>query len=218
MKRYLITAPTEDVVTVAEARAQLRGSTDADDTVIAALIKSAVDQIDPAAKGWLGRALRPQTWELRGSEFPHDDYELPYPPLLVVDSVKYDDGDGVERTLVEGVGFRVLGQGGIEKSRIAPIYNGSWPSSVRSDHESVRIRFTAGYEDTTAGDEMPPKIKQAVILMLRSLFDLYRQGSLYESSIQIDGVSTRSFVVSKNASELLKAVSEDMLLQVRVWE
>src|SRR5688500_12840348 len=181
MSLYLIEAPTDDVVTLAEAKAQMRIANTSYDAVIEALIQSAVDQIDPAGGGWLGRALRPQTWELRGPCFPywyegcgyHRDpraywTELPYPPLLTVDSVKYDDGDGVETTLTEGVGYRVI-QGGIGRAWIAPIYNGSWPSSVRSDAESVRIRFTSGYEIGSAGDEMPSPIKQAVILMVKSL-------------------------------------------------
>lgn len=226
MSRYLITAPTDDVVTLAEAKAQLRIADTSYDTVIEALIQSAVDQIDPAGGGWLGRALRPQTWELRLPSFPYqyDTYynpkaywtELPYPPLLTVDSVKYDDGDGVETTLTEGVGYRVI-QGGIGRASIAPIYNGSWPSSVRSDAESVRIRFTAGYEIGSAGDEMPSPIKQAVILMVKSLFDVHAQNLLL-SEVTIEGVSTRRYIVSENAARLMRSVSEALLEPYRVWE
>lgn len=231
MTLYLITAPTDEVVTVAEARAQLRGSVDADDAVIEALIKSAVNQIDPAGGGWLGRALRPQTWELRGSQFPsrydgcgydrnfHRSYEaeLPYPPLLVVDSVKYDDGDGVETTLTAGVGYRVIGAGSIGKARIVPIYNGSWPSSVRADDESVRIRFTAGYEDTTAGDELPAPIKQAVILMVKHLYDIANR-NMFVSERTIDGVGSTSFFVGETTSANLKSIVENILMPYRVWD
>lgn len=225
MTLYLIEAPTDDVVTLAEAKAQLRVSDTSYDTVIEALIQSAVDQLDPAAGGWLGRALRPQTWEMRGPTFPFwygglgsKEYwtELPYPPLIAVDSVKYDDGDGVETTLTEGVGYRVI-QGGIGRASIAPIYNGSWPSSVRSDAESVRIRFTAGYEIGSAGDEMPKPIKQAVILMVKSLFDVHAQNLLL-SEVTIEGVSTRRYVVSDNAARLMRSVSEALLEPYRVWE
>lgn len=226
MERYLIEPPDEDVVTLAETKAQLRISGTEYDAVLQALIQSAVDQIDPAGGGWLGRALRPQTWELRGSRFPywydgcgyernfHKAYwtELPYPPLISVDSVKYVDGDGVEQTLVEGVGFRVLAQGALGKARIAPVYNSSWPSSVRSDSESVRIQFTSGYED-----DIPAPIKQAVILMVKSVFDVHAQNLLL-SEVTIEGVSTRRYVVSENASKLMRSVSESLLEPYRVWE
>lgn len=227
---YLITAPTDEVVTLAEAKTQLRVSGSTDDVLIEALIQSAVDQIDPAGGGWLGRALRAQTWELRGPAFPcwydgcgysrnfHKAYwaELPYPPLIAVDSVKYLDGDGVDTTLVEGVGYRVF-QGGISQAYIAPIYNETWPSSVRCDPESVRIRFTAGYEIGSAGDEMPSPIKQAVIMMVKSLFDVHTQNLLL-SEVTIEGVSTRRYIVSENAAKLMKSVSESLLGPYRVWE
>lgn len=229
MQRYLIEAPTDDVVTLAEAKDQLRITGASQDTIIEALIQSAVDQIDPAGGGWLGRALRPQTWELRGPCFPYwyegcgyqrnpKAYwtELPYPPLLTVDSVKYYDGDGVDTTLTEGVGYRVF-QGGIGKAYIAPVYNGQWPSSVRADAESVRIRFTAGYEIGSAGDPMPAPIKQAVILMVKSLFDVHAQNLLL-SEVTIEGVSTRRYVVSDNAARLMRSVSEVLLEPYRVWE
>lgn len=227
---YLIEAPTDDVVTLAEAKTQLRVSGSADDAIIEALIQSAVDQIDPAGGGWLGRALRPQTWELRGNGFPcwydgcgyarnfHKAYwaPLPYPPLIAVDSVKYDDGDGVEQTLVEGTDFRVF-QGGIGQASIAPVYNGSWPSSVRCDPESVRIRFTAGYENASGVDEMPSPIKQAVIMMVKSLRDVHTQNLLL-SEKTIEGVSTRRYIVTENAAKLMKSVSESLLEPYRVWE
>lgn len=228
---YLITPPDDDVVTVDDAREQLRiPATDSDD-LIQALIDAAVAQLDPSKGGWLGRALRPQTWELRLPGFPYGycgtgydrsfaarpyAVELPYPPLLLVDSVKYDDGDGVERTLTEGTGFRVIGLGGLSKAHIAPVYNGSWPSSVRLDYEAVRIRFTCGYELATA-DEMPATIRQAVLLMAKHLYGLSER-NLFVSSETVEGVSTRSFVVSENAAMVMKAASESLLSAYRVWE
>lgn len=229
MSLYLIERPTDDVVTLAEAKAQLRITNTSSDAIIEALIQSAVDQLDPAGGGSLGRALRPQTWELRGPCFPHwyagcgyyrhpKAYwaELPYPPLLIVDSVKYDDGDGNEQTLTEGVGYRVI-QGGIGKAHIAPVYNGQWPSSVRSDAESVRIRFTAGYEIGSFGDELPSPIKQAIILMVKALFDVHAQNLLL-SEVTIEGVSTRRYIVSENAARLMKSVSQALLEPYQVWE
>jgi uncharacterized phiE125 gp8 family phage protein len=231
MALYLITPPTEDVVSLTEAKAQLRVSGSTDDLMIEAMILAAVNQLDPAGGGWLGRALRPQTWEWRGSSFPcwydgcgyarnfHQAYwaELPYPPLLAVDSVKYDNGDGVEQSLVEDTGYRVFGVGSLGKGRIEPVYNGSWPSSVRADHESVRIRFTAGYENGSVTDTLPSPIKQAVIIMVKQLYEMSKRDAAL-SQITIEGVDSRSYVLSENTVKVLKGVSENLLAPYRVWD
>lgn len=172
----LITAPTVPVVSLAEAKTHLEVALDTSDkdAQIAALVAASAGQIDAAYGGWLERALRPQTWELRRSSFDDDDYdddgnvELPYPPLITVDSVKYDDADGVEQTLVLNTGYRILDLGGRWKQSIAPIYDGSWPTA-RSDGSSVRIRFTSGYPLTPV-DLMPPLIKSWVLLNVGYLF------------------------------------------------
>jgi uncharacterized phiE125 gp8 family phage protein len=231
MPLYLISAPTDDVVSLADVKSQLRVTSTDDDLMIDALILAAVNQIDPAGGGWLGRALRPQTWEWRGSAFPawydgcgysrnfHLTYaaELPYPPLIAIDSVKYDNGDGVETTLVAGTGYRVFGVGGLGKGRIEPVYNGSWPTSVRYDPESVRIRFTAGYENGSVADELPAPIKQAVIIMVKQLYEMSKRDATL-SQITIEGVSSRSYVLSENTINVLKSVSENLLAPYRVWD
>jgi uncharacterized phiE125 gp8 family phage protein len=232
---YLITRPDDDVVTLGEAKAQLRITTTDNDDMIQALIDAAVAQIDPASGGWLGRAIRPQTWELRGNGFPcyyegcgytrnfHRAYacELPYPPLISVDSVKYDDGEGVERTLVENTGYRVFGLGSIGKASITPVYNGSWPSSVRADAESVRIRFTCGYPidfgNSPPTDILPVPIKQAVLLMVKHLWGLGER-NLFVSAETVDGVGSRNFVVSENAAIVMKAATENLLAPYRVYD
>lgn len=232
---HLITRPDDEVVTLAEAKAQLRITTSDNDDMIAALIEAAVAQIDPAGGGWLGRAIRPQTWELRSNGFPcyyigcgysrdfHRAYELelPYPPLISVDSVKYDDGNGVEQTLVEDVGFRVFGLGSIGKASIAPVYGGSWPSSVRCDPESVRIRFTSGYPtdfgNSPPTDILPAPIKQAVLLMIKGLWGLGER-NLFVSAETVDGVGSRQFVVTENAGMVMRTASEGLLAPYRVWD
>lgn len=232
---YLITRPTDEVVTLAEAKAQLRKTDTDSDDMIEALIDAAVAQIDPASGGWLGRAIRPQTWELRGDGFPcyyvgcgydrsfHRAYEvaLPYPPLISVDSVKYDDSNGVEQTLGENVGYRVFGLGSIGKASIAPIHGGSWPSSIRCDPESVRIRFTCGYPtdfgNSPPTDILPAPIKQAVLLMVKHLWGLGER-NLFVSAETVDGVGSRNFVVSDNAAAVMKTATEGLLGPYRVFE
>src|SRR5690606_35307910 len=79
-RRVLITAPTAAVVTMGEAKRHLRVDHDDDDALIGGMIAGVVEHLDPAGKGWLGRALQPQTWELRLDAFPCGPITLPYPP------------------------------------------------------------------------------------------------------------------------------------------
>jgi len=232
---YLITPPTEDVVTLDEAKAFLRETTNDNDALITALIAAAVSTIDPASGGWLGRSLRPTTWELRLPSFGahthlgfyHHYYDaiahpvglevaLPYPPLISVDSVKYDDGDGVEQTLTVDTDYRVFGIGAARHARVEPAYNGSWPTGARYDDEAVRIRFTTGYA-TAAPDPLPGAIKQAVFLMVKALSDLSER-NLFISAETVEGVGSRNFVVTDNGANIMRTASENLLSTFRVIE
>lgn len=187
--RVLITAPTDAVITTDEAKAHLRVDHDNDDDLIDAMRDAVVGSIDPAGGGWLGRALRTQTWEYRLNGFLRyrigqglhrhpQAIEIPYPPMVDIASVKYDDQSGVEKTMVEDTDFRVLDGGVLGRSAIAPLFNQSWPVA-RWDVESVRIRFTAGYpiaapaQDETPAvvDTLPPAIKAWIKLVLGSLYE-----------------------------------------------
>jgi len=187
MPLTLIQPPSDDVITLEEAKAHLRVDHSDDDELIERLIKGTVNLLDPAGGGWLGRALRPQVWRLSGDGFPtgyagsgygrnfrrYDEIELPYPPLIAVDSFVYDDANGVEQELIEGTHFRVIPSGPKNKARVLPIYNGAWPSSVRGDVESVRIEFSAGYPVASGDDpeSLPEPIRVWLLMKLGTLYE-----------------------------------------------
>lgn len=236
--RYLITPPSEPVVETADFKIQMGITGSSKDTLITALIAAATAELDPASGGWLGRALRPQVWEWRSSNFPTDwDYpytppdrirpitttyvspNLPFPPLKSVDAVSFVDGDGVTNVMVQNTDFRVFGLGSHTGGRVEPVYNGFWPGNIRGDYEAVKIRFTAGYprsEDNNANG-IPGGIKQAIILMAKMLLDM-TDHNLYLSNVTVDGVGSRQYVVSENASKLLRTVAENLVHPYRVFE
>lgn len=215
---HLITPATDDVVSLELAKKHLRITTNDKDDLVRALIDSAVAQIE----GWLGLALRPQTWELRTDYFPywgeegHYGLELPYPPLISVDSVVYDDEDGEEVALVEGTGYRVFNLGYRSKSYIAPVYNSSWPSALRGDINSVRVRFTAGFR-LTAPDSLPAPIKQAVLLAVRDLWSMGER-NLYLRSESVPGLASYEWTVSEMAGKVIRSAVESLLSQYRVYD
>lgn len=213
--RVLVTAPTQDVMSLAEVKEQLRIADDMQDDIVSAILAATSAQLDPAMGGWLGRALRPQTWEFRLDRFPCREIELPFPPLISVDSVKYDDANGTEQTLAEGVSFRVLGLGGRGKQSIAPLYNQIWPAA-RCDFESVRIRFTSGYDADEDPDALPKPIKQAIQIGVAKLYSLGEK-SIYLNRQSIAGLIDKSWSISADLEDTVKSMMDGLLSTYRVW-
>lgn len=224
---HLITAPAVPVMTLAELKTMLGISGTDQDTMLTAMISAAANTLDAASGGWLGRALRPQTWELRLPGFPSADprslgpfstyaaIRLPYPPVTAVTSLKYDNTAGAEQTLVEGTDYTVFDLGDKDMTTIRPPYNGIWPIA-RWYPESVRIRYVAGYALTPA-DLMPANIKAAVALgvhLLRS--NTERNLYLSAEDYPADG-GLKRWVVSDAAGKALKDAISDQLATLRVY-
>lgn len=207
----LITAPTADVLSVDDCKSMLGITSDSQNDMIEAAIGAVVATIDPSSGGWLGRALRPQTWELRLSQFPRCAIDLPFPVHTEVTSVKYDDASGTEQTLVENTNYRVFNLNQRTRASIAPPYLSYWPYA-RVDRESVRIRYVCGY----AGGDMPKPITSFIALQVRMLLSNVER-NLYLSMDSIPGVRERRWIVSEAANAQIKSAADGLLSTYRVW-
>lgn len=159
----LVTAPTLEPVSLAEAKAHLRVLSSDEDTLIEALVKGAREQ----AELFTGRAFVTQTWDFTFDNFPDDDCEMisiPKPKLQSVTHVKYIDGALADQTWASS-NYRVLIDG--ERGRIIPVYSGLYPS-ITTQKNAVSIRFIAGYGDV---DDVPQSIKHAMLLMIGHWFE-----------------------------------------------
>lgn len=158
-----VTPPAEAPITLAQARRQVRlGDDDSQDELLAQLVAAAVDHLDGYA-GTLGRAIVAQTWRLHLPGFPSaGGIELPLPPLRSVESVTYVDGAGETQTLASET-YTVL-DGPL--ARIVPAYATSWPSA-RLQARAVAVTFEAGW----AADDVPPTIRQALLIITEGLFE-----------------------------------------------
>lgn len=144
------------IVSASEAKAHLRVFHSDDDAYIDGLIAAATDWL--AGEGsWLGRAVVTAGWELTIKGFPSGKIELPRPPLASVEGVFYSPADGSSE--VELSGYRVVGAGSKDGASLYPVFGQAWPDATREDG-SVRIEFTAGYEDT------PSSVKHAALLLI----------------------------------------------------
>jgi uncharacterized phiE125 gp8 family phage protein len=148
----LITPSAVDAITLTEAKAHLRVVDSDDDTYISALVKSASTN----AEQWLGRALIDQTWDLYLDTFPttHQEIMIPKPPLIEVISIIYDQPDGTEATVDAGDYF-------VDNDAI----------------NSVRVRFRAGYLDTSSPPQnaVPFDIKAGILLSVGTMYEAREQ-------------------------------------------
>lgn len=140
--------PVQEPVTLEEAKAHLRIDYDAEDALITSYIAVAREHCEVVT----GLALAPATWEARLDAFPAGAIELPYPPLVEVESVRYVDAGGDEVQLDAGA-YKVDTL--IMPGTMAPVDR--WP-----DGRDVRIRYRAGYE----GGKIPHAARQAILLLV----------------------------------------------------
>lgn len=158
MPLIIITAPTEEPVTLAEAKLHCKVDGTDDDTLLTALIVAARQQ----AEHRLGRALCTQTLEKVLDIFP-DGIKLPMPPAVSVTSVKYLDADGTEQTL-SGASYT------LDKDSapgwLVPAYGLSWPDT-RAVPNAVRVRYVAGYGAATA---VPQSIKAWMLMAISTMY------------------------------------------------
>jgi uncharacterized phiE125 gp8 family phage protein len=183
MNSTLITAPTEEPVSLMEAGSHLRLDTNHEDFLITSLVKAARQLVESDTR----RALVTQTWDFAVDyDWPTEDDKrfgtvhrivLPKPPVQSVTSVKYIDTSGVEQTLATN---QYLLRNGV----IEPAYGVTWPS-VREQMAAVTVRYVCGYGAASA---VPEQIKQAILLLVGHWF------------------SHREAVVSGTMSELPMAV------------
>lgn len=151
----VVVTPPDPAIDLDLVKAHVRVDHDDDDVLLEAYVAAAVSHIDGPA-GWLGRAIWPQTLELRQNVFGCGT-RLPYGPVQSIESVKYVGADGTEQTL-DPTAYDLLSNG-----EIGLTYGASWPS-LRGDAEGVRIRYVAGFET------VPAAIMSAVLLTVGDLY------------------------------------------------
>lgn len=160
MPLQLVSGPTAEPITLAEAIAHIKPSESALENERIALAVSAVRQL---AEQELLRSLGPTTWRLTLDDFP-DAIRLDNPPITSVTSVKYIDEDGVQQTM-DASDYRVDSES--EPGWIVPAYGESWPS-IRPVINAVEVIYVSGYATASA---VPAAVKQWMLAMLRTAYD-----------------------------------------------
>jgi uncharacterized phiE125 gp8 family phage protein len=161
MALKLITAPTAPAVTLEEAKAHLRVEGADEDALITAMVVAA----EQAAEQATGRALMPQVWQLTLDAFP-SALELTRVPVASVTSIKYLDATGADQTLAD-TEYSLGNLDDYDVARVIPAFGKSWPGA-RSDTNSVRVVYAAGYEDAS---KVPESIKAWIKLQVGAMYE-----------------------------------------------
>lgn len=159
----VITAPTSDPLTVAEAKQHLQMSPSytGEDSYLSALIAAATNYIETRCN----IAVMSQTLELAFDNWPcyKTGIRLPKPPLVSVTSVKYLDPSNVQQTWSSS---RYVVSVDRRPGTIRPGYGYIWPI-IRPEPDAVRVRYVAGY---SSADAVPAGIKHAIRLLIGNAY------------------------------------------------
>lgn len=150
MALTLTTPPAAEVVSIPEAKAQLRVdfAADDEDAILARLIATATAHLDGRA-GLLGRALAPQTWTWSGRIPDTGRVVLPLAPVLSIASVAVN-GNALEPSDYE----------------LTDADNGEVDLDGYACAPAV-IVFQAGYADA----KIPEPLKHAILLLVSHWFE-----------------------------------------------
>lgn len=157
--------PTEEVITLAEAKNQLQiDDFDVDDSLITDLIKA----VRQDTELHLNQCLVTQTvqeyykaWE--DDEHFQEKLTLSLSPVQSISSITYSDATGNTQTLATYQSELI----GIPSTIYAAV-GAAFPSVQSGAINPIKVTYVAGYGLAT---DVPKPIKQAMLLMIRSYYD-----------------------------------------------
>jgi len=154
--------PSAEAVTQAEAKAQLRLTTDDENLIVDRCITAAGNYVE----GFTARSLvnRTNVWTM--DSFPLSTIlDVPRPPLVSVTTLKYIDEAGDQQTWnASNYTLDTTSTPG----RIATAYNVEWPS-IRDVIDAVEITYVAGYGATA--DTVDDILRTCVLMYVVDLFE-----------------------------------------------
>jgi len=164
----VITPPTDEPITLAEAKANLRVIGTDEDTDITRMIRAARQM----AEERLNRALMPQTLAFGADGFCMV-LKVPRPPLREINSITYVDSDGTPQPLAD-----YLVDEFADPPTISAAPGASWPST-RAQAGAVIVQYQAGYADASS---VPEPIRQWMLLAINAFYEhrsMVNEGQTY---------------------------------------
>lgn len=171
-----VTNPPYEPVSLAEARRWT--GLEQDDTQHTPVLQMLIQAMREYAENLTQRAYVPRQLRLYLPDWPvHQQYghliELPYPPLVSVDSFQYVDTNGATQTLAASQ-YVVHDQE--LPAIVIPAWDVTWPT-IRLVPNAIQITYTAGYSPGSPPDEaayqevLPDQLRLWCQARLATLFE-----------------------------------------------
>lgn len=161
----LITPPTQEPLTLAQVKKDLRVDHNDDDETLNRVITEAREWIERR----LGQKMLTQTWDFIIDQFPANEIRLPFGPVQSILQVGYiNPSDGLENILpssdyfVDDVSYQVQ-----PEPWLFPMQGIGWPVTMNTVN-AVRVQFVCGYTDA---NKIPGPFKSSLRLKVRELYD-----------------------------------------------
>lgn len=164
-----IIAPTDEPLTLDEAKEHLGVVGTYHDNYIASLIAAARARTERVTK----RALITSTWRITLDEFP-EWFNIPKPPLRSVLTVSYLDGEGATVSLYDSAASPQVGIADFvidtesDPARVLRAYGITWPTPLVQAN-AVSLTFEAGYGNHA--EDVPEDLRLAMLLMIGHWFE-----------------------------------------------
>ena len=158
----LTTGPTNEPISIAEAKRHMRVEHSDDDIFIGSLIQVAVNYVD--ATGALGKGMITQTWsEYFGPNL--STVRLSLGPVQSVSSIQYYDANNTLQTDTLS-NYYVIGTKGY--ITIYPKSGYTWPT-VFNREDAIKITYVIGFGDTAAS--VPATVKHALKMLVAHYYE-----------------------------------------------
>ncbi|QNN24339.1 hypothetical protein HED60_19365 [Planctomycetales bacterium ZRK34] len=154
------TEPTIEPVSLADMTPFARGYLDEHRSMMQGLIVSARKYVENYTRRSLINTVYDYTLESLS-----DEITLPRSPVVSVTSITYVDTNGNTQTLSSSL-YTV--DTAAKPGKIYKAYNATYPS-IRSQHDAVTVRFTAGYGTTTSA--IPEPLKLCIKMLAAQWYD-----------------------------------------------
>lgn len=167
MTPIVITPPSTEPITLAEAKAHLRVVVADDDAYITSLVAAAREMVEQRT----GRALMPQRVRIGLDAFGAIT-KLPRAPLAATPAlvVKYYDEDGAQQTVGDQV---YIVNEYVEPVQVTLAYGQQWPTA-QARAASVTMEYDVGYADEAA---VPVPLKQWMLLAIGTMYENREQNA-----------------------------------------
>jgi len=163
MTLKLKTPPIIEPIPTAEMKLHLRVDFADDDALIDSLVKASRQHLETITSV----VMLSQSWKLIMDAFPDSDtIIIPLAPLISIDSFRYIDSSGIEKTFDSS--NYIVDTDSIP-GRLVLRDSAIWPADMLQVVNGVVIEFKAGYGESAS--DIPEPLRQAIKLFAAHLYE-----------------------------------------------